>query len=80
MKIWQNFIDIGEEVMFSYEELAKYYEHREINIQKAIDYAERARDFIGIMEEIQIQEDYSALKGRFNHRLNRLNIKLKKSL
>ena len=80
LKIWQNFIDIGEEVMFSYEELAKYYEHREINIQKAIDYAERARDFIGIMEEIQIQEDYSALKGRFNHRLNRLNIKLKKSL
>ena len=79
LKIWQNFIDIGEEMMFSYEELAKYYEHRENNIPKAIDYAERARDFISVMEEIQIQEDYRSLKGKFNRRLKRLNIKLKKS-
>ena len=77
VRLWEESAKRGH--LYAFIELAKYYEHRENNIPKAIDYAERARDFISVMEEIQIQEDYRSLKEKFNHRLKRLNIKLKKS-
>jgi uncharacterized protein YprB with RNaseH-like and TPR domain len=78
LEIWQNFIDLGEEITFSCEELAKYYEHREINIIKAIEYTNRARDFLSSIEEIEGNEESRNMKSQFNHRLNRLNAKLKR--
>jgi len=78
LEIWQNFIDNGEEIMFSCEELAKYYEHKKKNIEKAIDYTKRAIDFFSIVEEIQVQKEIGEKKGRFEYRLNRLSIKLEK--
>jgi uncharacterized protein YprB with RNaseH-like and TPR domain len=78
LEIWQNFIDNGEEIMFSCEELAKYYEHKKKNIEKAIDYTKRAIDFFSIVEEIQVQKEIGEEKGRFEYRLNRLSIKLEK--
>jgi len=78
IEIWQKFIENGDEIMFSCEELAKYYEHREKNIERAINYTKRAIDFFSIIEEIQVQEEMGERKNRFEHRLNRLNKKLKK--
>jgi hypothetical protein len=78
LEIWQNFIKIGDEIMFSCEELAKYYEHKEMNIDKAIAFTNRALDFINIVEDIQADEQNKDKKSRFNHRLIRLTDKLTK--
>jgi len=58
--------------------LAKYYEHRKINIGKAIEYTNRARNFLNVIEEINIQEKIGEIRGSFDHRYNRLSNKLRK--
>jgi tetratricopeptide (TPR) repeat protein len=78
LEIWQNFIENGEEIMFSCEELAKYYEHKEKNIEKAIKYTDRALEFFSIVEEIQLLGEIGEKRGGLEHRLNRLVKKLKK--
>ena len=78
LKIWKKFIENGEEIIFCCEELAKYYEHREINIGKSIEYTNRARDFLNVIEEINIQEKIGEIRGSFDHRYNRLSNKLRK--
>jgi hypothetical protein len=77
LEIWQNFIENGEEIIFSCEELAKYHEHRDLNIDMAITYTNRALDFLNILEEIHLEENQDLI-SRFDHRRNRLYEKLNK--
>ncbi|MCK4753687.1 MAG: ribonuclease H-like domain-containing protein [Calditrichia bacterium] len=80
LEIWQKFIEKGEEIIFACEELAKFYEHREINIKQAIEYTNRAIDFLNIVKEIEAKEGNDDIRDRFNHRLNRLNYRLRKRI
>ncbi len=80
LEIWQKFIEKGEEIIFACEELAKFYEHREINIEQAIEYTNRAIDFLNIVKEIEAKEGNDDIRDRFNHRLNRLNDRLRKRI
>jgi uncharacterized protein YprB with RNaseH-like and TPR domain len=77
LKIWQNFIDQGEEILFSCEEFAKYFEHRERNIKSALEYTNRAIEYLTIMEDIGELVDPEEFRERFNRRLNRLQYKLR---
>jgi uncharacterized protein YprB with RNaseH-like and TPR domain len=76
LEIWQNFIENGEEIIFSCEETAKYYEHRDINLEQAMEYTNRAIDFLSILGEIQKDEGMEELRNGFNRRLNRIMEKM----
>jgi len=77
LDIWQKFIENGEEILFSCEEIAKYYEHRNINLKKALDYTDRAIDFLDIIEEVQQGDGIEDSRNNFNRRLIRLKNKIK---
>lgn len=76
LEIWQSLIERGEEILFSCEEIAKYYEHRHINIEKAIAYTNRAVDFINIVDELNGDDSLPEFRTNFNRRLIRLQAKL----
>jgi uncharacterized protein YprB with RNaseH-like and TPR domain len=76
LEIWQNFINKGEEVLFSCEETAKDYEHREKNMSYALKYTKRAIDFLDIVEEVRGEHENTEIRNRFNRRLNRIENKL----
>jgi hypothetical protein len=78
LEIWQNFINRGEEVVFSCEEIAKYYEHREINLNLALDYTNRAIEYINIIDEIQGLKALKENRNNLIRRLNRLQNKISK--
>ncbi len=80
LEIWQKFIENGVEIIFACEELAKFYEHREINIEQAIEYTNRAIDFLSIVKEIRAEEESEDIRNRFDYRLNRLNERLRKGI
>jgi uncharacterized protein YprB with RNaseH-like and TPR domain len=76
LDIWQNFIKRGEEVLFSCEEFAKYYEHREKNLNQALEYTKRAIDFLNIVEEVNNENGNPERRNSFNRRLYRIENKL----
>jgi hypothetical protein len=76
LDIWQKLIENSEEILFSCEELAKYYEHRESDIKQALEYTNRALDYIRIVDEINVERAVEDIRARFEHRLNRLSNKL----
>jgi len=76
LNIWHKFIENSEEIIFSCEELAKYYEHRELNIRQALEYTNRALDYLRIVEEIEVDGLIEDTRERFEHRLNRLSYKM----
>ena len=78
LDIWHKLINDGEEVLFSCEEIAKYYEHREINLQLALNYTNRAIEYINIIEEIHNHTDIGENRLNLTRRLNRLQNKMSK--
>jgi hypothetical protein len=79
LEIWHKFINCGEEVVFSCEEIAKYYEHRENNLKLALNYTHRAIEYINIIEEINHQKDIGDNRMiNLTRRLNRLQNKMSK--
>ena len=79
LQIWQSFIEKGEEILFSCEEIAKYYEHRHINLEKAIDYTNRAVEFINIVDEVSGDNRLLEFRAKFDRRLIRLHAKQTKN-
>jgi uncharacterized protein YprB with RNaseH-like and TPR domain len=76
--IWHGFLERSSEILFVAEELAKYYEHRENDLKQAIEYTNRALQYMDLMSEISGQNERSAeARKKFMHRLWRLNAKLK---
>ncbi len=78
LDIWHKFINNGEEILFSCEEIAKYYEHHEINLQLALNYTNRAIEYINIIEEIHNHIDIRENRFNLTRRLNRLQNKMSK--
>lgn len=75
IKLWQKAARRHE--VYAYEELAKYYEHRAKDYREAIGWTEAAINLI-------CQPDYPRLERKdwltlFQHRLNRLQMRLKRS-
>jgi uncharacterized protein YprB with RNaseH-like and TPR domain len=78
LDIWENLISMGEEVLFSCEEIAKYYEHRRKNLNFALDYTKRALDYLNIVDEVMEDSGNSDIRENFNRRQNRIEEKLRK--
>ena len=58
------------------EELAKYYEHKKSDLQKATIYTERGLQHLEIIKELEIEGQNIDMQAQFIYRLNRLRRKL----
>jgi len=75
--IWKGFLEKSSEILFAAEELAKYYEHQEKKPRQALDYTNRALQYIDLMAEL-MEPDQAMREARklFIHRLWRLDEKI----
>ena len=76
LKIWESLINNTVFVLSALEEMAKYYEHSLKDYLKAQEITLRALKFIEIIAELNQFQDIEESKNGFNHRFNRLKIKL----
>jgi len=68
LKIWEKLIKSENYALQSFEELAKYHEHRSKNIGQAVQYINRAFGVINVVSELN-DNDYGKLKkSEFEHR------------
>ena len=75
-KIWETLAQSESHALLAFEELAKYHEHRNKDINKAMQIINRAYELINILSEIN-DDNYGKLKKtEFEHRKKRLNKKL----
>jgi len=74
--LWQELIQSGKNTLFAMEELAKFYEHRKIDIPKAKFYAERALEYLELLDELTAKDVYRSGQDQFLHRLQRLQRKM----
>jgi len=80
---WENCINIWEELiqsenfaLQSFEEIAKYYEHKVRDINKAKEYTKRALNYLEIISELNSTKFTVNERNILQHRLSRLNSKL----
>jgi len=74
--IWQELIHSSKNTLFAAEELAKYYEHHQKDLVKALQYTEHALEYLEIVDELAALEDSPVLRIQFTHRLSRLQRKM----
>jgi len=72
IQIWQDLVQRGKYVLFSLEELAKYYEHQVSDYLKAKEYTDRALNYIRIVSELSDDPNIIQKKDEFEHRKARL--------
>ena len=75
VKVWECMLDSSRHTTLPYEELAKYYDHRMRNIEKAAEIVLRALDRIRLFEEIRPGVNCSADRRDLEYRLSRLRRK-----
>jgi uncharacterized protein YprB with RNaseH-like and TPR domain len=75
-KIWLELLRSGTNVIFASEELAKYYEHRKLDFQRAKTFTERGLKHIEVLTELEALEMDMQLYEQFVYRLNRLRRKI----
>lgn len=77
IQIWDELIESSDYTFFAFEELAKYYEHQRKNYTKATEYTQRALKGLDLLDQLgTYNKKYKEYKEQFNHRYNRLKIKL----
>jgi uncharacterized protein YprB with RNaseH-like and TPR domain len=76
IKIWESLSQNENYALFALEELAKYHEHREKDINKAMKFTDRAFELINIICELKDDNCGKMKKRDFEHRKERLNKKL----
>ncbi len=64
---------------FALEEMAKAFEHRTKELDKALSCCQRAVETTYQLSQLQDEGDFESWQTRFNHRLSRLQTKLSKS-
>ena len=78
VKIWTDLIERTTFNLEVYIELAKYYEHRSGEYDRAIEIVTRALASLEIMDEIDSRNEYREGRLELNRRLERLNRKVNK--
>ena len=79
-KIWENLIQDYPENLFSYEELAKFHEHRTKDYTKALNIVERAIQQMDVSSFLDNDLSDKTIKDNFHYRKRRIERKLKASL
>ena len=79
-KIWENLIQTHPENLFSYEELAKFHEHRTRDYSKALNIVTRAIQQIDVASFLDNDSYDKTIKDSFYYRKRRIERKLKASL
>jgi len=76
--LWQQALSHAGFTLEPYEELAKAYEHRLADLQKAKSYSLQALENIQLLKQISEQQVYTEEEQRLRWRLQRLDAKLKR--
>ena len=79
-KIWENLINSHPENLFSYEELAKFHEHRTKDYSKALNIVDRAIQQMDVSSFLDSDLNNKTIKDSFCYRKRRIERKLKASL
>ncbi len=79
-KIWQNLLKNHPDSLFSYQELAKYYEHKAKNFQEALNLVNKAIKQIEFISSFGPETNIKFIRESFGYRKQRLEGKLKASL
>jgi len=79
VSIWQELIASGGFVFEAYEELAKYYEHRSLNLDSAEQVVNKALASLDIVEQIKPDAMLSLYRENLSHRLKRIQRKKQSS-
>lgn len=74
--LWQDLISSKEYMFFALEELAKYYEHVQRDIQRALFFTDKAFQFFDTFDQLKSGISNLEEKRSFRHRRKRLIIKL----
>ncbi|HEX9973100.1 MAG TPA: ribonuclease H-like domain-containing protein [bacterium] len=75
VSLWQELIATGGFVFEAYEELAKYYEHRTLDLNSAEHIVTKALASLDIIEQIKPEVLFSTYRENLSHRLNRIQRK-----
>jgi uncharacterized protein YprB with RNaseH-like and TPR domain len=76
-KIWENLINSHPENLFSYEELAKFHEHRTKDYSKALNIVDRAIQQMDVSSYLDNDLNDKTMKESFCYRKRRIERKLK---
>jgi len=78
IKIWEKLIQSENYALQSFEELAKFYEHKKQNYKEAQILTNRALELLSILSELNTNNslELNFLKDKIQHRLERLMKKL----
>lgn len=79
-KIWMRLIQEHPENLFSYEELAKYYEHKARDYSEALNLVNRAMKLVDFKFDFDSDSRIKSARDGFYYRKRRLERKLKASL
>jgi len=79
-KIWEKLILSHPESLFSYEELAKFHEHRTKDYSKALNIVSQAIQQIDVSSYLQNDSSDKTIKDNFFYRKRRIERKLKTSV
>lgn len=72
IQLWNQLVEKFPHRLEAYEELAKYYEHREKNLDAAIHIVQRALTRLEVMRQLRPQAEKTEPFALFSHRLQRL--------
>lgn len=72
VKVWEHMIETASRRVMPYEELAKYYEHRAGDFERATEVVLRALDWIRLMEELRPGLNFREDRRELEYRLARL--------
>jgi uncharacterized protein YprB with RNaseH-like and TPR domain len=73
--LWEQLLNSGKFRIETYEELAKYFEHRARDFSRAEQIVRKALTNLEIIEQIQHNSDYAEGRKNFIHRLQRIQKK-----
>lgn len=75
---WQEVLTLDPSCLEAYEELAKVYEHRIIDLPKAFDYTSRALENLTVKMKLRYHSDDDLAYQSFLHRSRRLEQKMRR--
>ncbi len=76
IEYWQQAVSLAGFSAEPYEELAKVYEHRIVDLQRAKKYTAKALENVRLLEQLRNDGKYAELKSSLLWRLNRIKRKL----
>jgi hypothetical protein len=75
-RIWIDLSQVKTFQFYAFEELVKFYEHIHVDLNKALEFTDKALAVLNLEDELNYSSDHTAIRDSFTHRKKRLIQKL----